>query len=69
MTDTAARLCPICQRPSAPPGDRSPRPFCSARCQMVDLGRWFDEEYKVSEPASDAERAGEVAPTGPRDVN
>ena len=25
-------------------------PFCSARCQMVDLGKWFGEEYRVSEP-------------------
>ncbi len=25
-------------------------PFCSVRCQMVDLGKWFGEEYKISEP-------------------
>lgn len=25
-------------------------PFCSVRCQMVDLGKWFDEDYKISEP-------------------
>ena len=25
-------------------------PFCSARCQMVDLGKWFGEEYRVVEP-------------------
>ena len=25
-------------------------PFCSARCQMIDLGKWFGEEYRVSEP-------------------
>ena len=25
-------------------------PFCSNRCKMVDLGKWFGEEYKISEP-------------------
>ena len=25
-------------------------PFCSRRCKLVDLGRWFNEENKVSEP-------------------
>ena len=24
------------------------RPFCSERCKMVDLGRWFGEEFVVS---------------------
>ncbi len=23
------------------------RPFCSERCQMVDLGTWVDEGYRV----------------------
>ena len=23
-------------------------PFCSERCRLVDLGKWFDEDYKVS---------------------
>ena len=62
--------CPICakaftvsQREDAPH-----RPFCSERCKMVDLGRWLDGTYKVSEPAaaeelerppSDAEEASD----------
>jgi len=25
-------------------------PFCSVRCQMVDLDRWFSEDYRISEP-------------------
>jgi len=29
------------------------RPFCSGRCKMVDLGKWLNEEYKVSEPLDD----------------
>lgn len=23
------------------------RPFCSKRCQQIDLGRWFQESYVV----------------------
>lgn len=25
-------------------------PFCSHRCKLVDLGKWFGEENKISEP-------------------
>jgi uncharacterized protein len=25
-------------------------PFCSERCKLVDLGKWFNEEHTVSEP-------------------
>lgn len=35
--------CPICSKPSAPEF----KPFCSARCKQVDLGRWFGERYAV----------------------
>ena len=41
--------CPICGREndffSEPLG-----PFCSKRCKLVDLGKWFGEDYKISEP-------------------
>lgn len=32
------------------PADFPPRPFCSARCKLLDLGNWFDGAYRVSEP-------------------
>jgi endogenous inhibitor of DNA gyrase (YacG/DUF329 family) len=43
--------CPICGRPRA----RRYRPFCSARCRDIDLGRWFGEVYAVpaAEPGYD----------------
>ncbi len=22
-------------------------PFCSSRCQLVDLGHWLDESYRI----------------------
>jgi endogenous inhibitor of DNA gyrase (YacG/DUF329 family) len=29
---------------------KATRPFCSERCQMVDMGHWFEESYKVAGP-------------------
>jgi hypothetical protein len=48
------RGCPIC---GAPPAARY-RPFCSARCADVDLGRWLNESYRV--PADPADAPGET---------
>jgi len=33
-------------------GDKLPPnfPFCSKRCKLIDLGRWLNEEYKISIP-------------------
>jgi hypothetical protein len=36
--------CPRCGQPAAWEGNCY-RPFCSARCRLVDLGAWIDEEY------------------------
>jgi hypothetical protein len=49
-------LCPICKKVA----DRSPanryRPFCSERCQLIDLGLWAGGEYGIAgEPAEDRE--------------
>lgn len=31
-------------------------PFCSERCQLVDLGRWLGEEYRIpAEPAGEGD--------------
>jgi endogenous inhibitor of DNA gyrase (YacG/DUF329 family) len=35
--------CLICQKII----DNKYRPFCSARCQQVDLHRWFGEVYAM----------------------
>lgn len=41
--------CPQCRRRGRWfSGDHGP--FCSKRCQMIDLGKWFDEENKIEEP-------------------
>lgn len=41
--------CPTCRRE----GDwfaGAFGPFCSERCKLVDLGQWFDEGHRISEP-------------------
>ena len=38
--------CPTCRGVSTREGNKV-FPFCCARCQMVDLGRWLSEEYRV----------------------
>jgi endogenous inhibitor of DNA gyrase (YacG/DUF329 family) len=38
--------CPTCRGTSVRDGNKV-YPFCSPRCQMVDLGRWLTEEYRV----------------------
>lgn len=39
-------LCPKCKKRT--PYEENPfRPFCSKRCQMIDLGAWANEEYRV----------------------
>ena len=51
--------CPICHKvleDAAP--DFGPRPFCSTRCKMVDLGNWLNEAYRI--PLA-REQAGEDA--------
>ena len=51
----AMNPCPICRAPAVPKF----RPFCSLRCQQVDLGRWFSESYRV--PVEDPHE-NELAP-------
>lgn len=41
------RKCPICDREAKPREENGSFPFCSARCKMVDLGKWMNEEYRI----------------------
>jgi len=38
--------CPTCGK-STEWKDNQFRPFCSERCQLVDLGRWVEGDYRV----------------------
>ena len=39
--------CPICKKPSENSPANRFRPFCSERCQLIDLGTWAGEGYRV----------------------
>ena len=42
-------ICPACKKK----GDwlaGKYGPFCSQRCKMIDLGKWFGGEHMISEP-------------------
>ena len=40
-------------------------PFCSVRCKRVDLGNWFTEDYKISEPLTPDHLEDYESRTGP----
>lgn len=37
------RPCPICGKPSS----QTHYPFCSGRCQDIDLNRWLSDAYRI----------------------
>ncbi len=45
--------CPICRKPADTTQANPYRPFCSERCQLIDLGTWAGEGYRV--PVSKSE--------------
>ncbi len=53
------RACPIC----AMAAKAAYRPFCSARCAEVDLGRWLTGRYRIpaTEPPDDFSQGGAEA--------
>ena len=46
--------CPFCSKSfKYLPDDKEQAghfPFCSDQCKLADLGNWFDEDYRVSDP-------------------
>jgi hypothetical protein len=55
-----ARTCPGCGRPFRPAPDHPWRPFCSERCQLIDLGAWLGERHAIAgEPIAPAPEAPE----------
>jgi len=43
--------CPNCQKQVTWQTDSEFRPFCSKRCQLIDLGEWAEENHKISQRA------------------
>ena len=53
--------CPTCKKLVEKDGNKL-FPFCCERCQMVDLGRWLNEEYRVpAEPTARQRRRRRLA--------
>jgi len=46
---TTRSMCPICKKARAPRAENKAFPFCSNRCQMVDLSNWLDGNYKIAD--------------------
>jgi hypothetical protein len=51
-------VCPICKKPVDLTNEDLP--FCSARCRLIDLGKWASGEYRVSSPVLDPDLLEEV---------
>jgi hypothetical protein len=54
----SAERCPICGKAASP----DHRPFCSARCGEIDLGRWLKGVYRV--PTDEAPSQEDLAEPG-----
>jgi uncharacterized protein len=56
--------CPTCHaRVTCDQPEQVPfRPFCSARCKLIDLERWFNEEYRVSEEIPETQQEEDAPP-------
>lgn len=55
--------CPVCRKAAELAGECFP--FCSRRCQLVDLGRWLDEDYRIEVPIEETDRDLPPAPDPP----
>lgn len=53
LKNAAKGKCPNCGKPA----ETATRPFCSLRCQQLDLGRWLKGSYVI--PGVDGDAAGE----------
>ena len=41
--------CPQCKKAVLWQESSEYRPFCSKRCQLIDLGEWAEENHKISQ--------------------
>ncbi len=47
MTSITELPCPQCKKNVLWNDDFPHRPFCSKRCQLIDLGDWAEEKFKI----------------------
>ena len=46
--------CPVCKKPVPWKPASVYRPFCSQRCQQIDLGDWAAENHRIAGDPLDA---------------
>jgi endogenous inhibitor of DNA gyrase (YacG/DUF329 family) len=64
MPDKSAPACPECGKPIK----TDFAPFCSVRCQQIDLGRWMKGEFVIPGPPQELGiQPGDVGPAQPPD--
>lgn len=56
-----SQTCPICDAELPPEltADSPYFPFCSKRCQLIDLGRWADGRYAIVDEMTPEQMAEE----------
>lgn len=52
--------CPQCGLKHEYRTDNPARPFCSARCKLIDLGAWAEGRYTIAGPPSDPMEASNL---------
>lgn len=48
--------CPTCQIKTPWSIVNKDRPFCSAKCKLIDLGEWASERYAIPQQTSDEDK-------------
>ncbi len=61
------RNCPNCKKNISSRLEKEARkanffPFCSQRCKLVDLGAWFDAEYRIPCKGEDQDSSDQNSP-------
>lgn len=53
--------CPICRKlmEVAELADWPSFPFCSAKCRLIDLGRWLGQDYRIPAGPESAEEVSD----------
>lgn len=59
MNNTFEVSCPTCQKSVLWSAQSPFRPFCSKRCQLIDLGEWAAEEKAIPCETADFAMSGE----------
>ncbi|WP_445494519.1 DNA gyrase inhibitor YacG [Photorhabdus sp. SF281] len=55
MSELLTIECPTCGK-SVVWGEVNPyRPFCSKRCQLIDLGEWANEDKRIPNQSEDSD--------------